>query len=299
MRSVTMREATRRLARRELLLGGFTFLMAVVGLASLAAVAIAGTGAGLRVPGAGANGRAADGAMLVAVGYGDARVAAETATVQILISPSESDMMMSGGGGPMATGDGDPVEARREAALPMVQAIHAAGVAPSDVAVIVSPVFDTSYYGPDDGPFGVRIDVTVRQPSPEAIDRVVNAAGVAAGEHRLRLAEVGVGYGVADCAALERQAREVAIADARAKAEQQAELLRVPLGPLLLSSDVAPEANDDVAPVAGCSTRPPTAPSSPFDPISRLTMPPYEPTDPAEATTRVRISLSFAMSEPT
>lgn len=161
-----MRETTRRLARRELLLGGFTFLMAVIGLASPIAVAIADAGSGLRVPGADAGGAEAGGAAtLVAVGSGEARIAAETASVQILLGPADGDVMISGGGA-IETGDGDPLEARREAAQPMVQAIRAAGAAPSDVTALVSPVFDAVHYGPDDGPFGVRIDVTITSVLP-------------------------------------------------------------------------------------------------------------------------------------
>lgn len=125
----------------------------------------------------------------------------------------------------------------------------------------------------------------------------MNAAGGGVGQNRPRLAEVGVGYGVGDRAALERQARERAIADARAKAEQRAELLRVPLGRLLLSDDVAPAANDGAAPMVGRSTRSAADTAPPYQPVGGVTLAPYEPTDPAEAIVRVRIGLSFAVAE--
>lgn len=298
MRSATTVDATRRLARRELLVGGFTFLMATVGLASLAAVAIAGTGVGLRVPGAGAGGAAAGGpATLVAVGYGEAVVPAETATLQLLLGPADFDGMMTTDSSSVDGEAGAPGDAQRRAAAPIAQAIQTAGVAPEDIAVMVSPALETGYYGPSTSGYGVRIDVTVRQPTTETVNQIVDAAGAAAIEDDFRLSRVGVAYAVADCAAIERQARERAIADARASAEQQAELLGTTLGDLLLSGDVPEEMADGVSATDRCGA--PTSPESdsPFDSGDGITLPSFDLAAPAEATVRVRMSLTFALAE--
>jgi uncharacterized protein YggE len=298
MRSATMREATRQLARRELLLGGFTFLMAVVGLASLAAVAIAGTGAGLRTPGVGSGpGPFAGQPSLVATGYGEASVPAETATLQMLLGPGDYPDMMIGDGSARPAGE-DPAAAAAEASRPIVEALQTAGIAPGDIRTVVSPSLDPGFQGPAGGQYGVRIDITVHQPSGDGMNRLVNAAGAAAMAGRLGLAQVGVEYGVADCAPLERQARERANADARAKAEQQAELLGSPLGALILASDAPATSAGTGSPGGGCA--PPAArsvPLSPWDRSGLVTFPAFDPAAPAEATARVEVSLTFSLSE--
>lgn len=281
MQTATMPEATRRLARREFLLGGFTFLMAVVGLASLAAVAISGTGVGLQVPGTGAGGGAPEGlGTLVAVGHGEATFAAETATLQLMLGPSDPSMMVSSGS--TFRGEADaPGDDEWQAAEPISQAIQTAGVIPEDVSVTVTPSLQNGYYGPSTG-YGVRI---------------VDMAGAAAIEGDLRLAQVGVAYAVAECTAVERQAREVAIADAHLSAEKQAELLGAKLGQLVLSGDVpevgtggAPASNDCKAPMASAST-------FPYVGGGGITLPRFDPSQPTEVTPRVRVSLTFALPE--
>ncbi|MDP9363911.1 MAG: hypothetical protein M3Q10_06745, partial [Chloroflexota bacterium] len=219
MRAATVLETSRRLARRELVLGGFTFLMAVVGLASLAAVAVAGTAGGLDRGGA-TNGGDAGGPRLVAVGHGEAGAPAEVATLQLLIGPSSFDTPYIGGA---PTGASVPGEAERAAVQPLVDALQAAGVAPAAVVVHVSPAFNSGYYGPSSASvYGVRVDATVHQPSLEKLNALVHVAGGAAAEHRFSLPEIGVAYGVADCAPVLRQARERAIEDARRNAGDQA-----------------------------------------------------------------------------
>ena len=301
MRPATILEAPQRFARRELLLGGFTLAMAVVGLASLAAVALAGSGADIRLPGTGASSRTADARpSLVAVGYGEASAPAEIATLQLLIGPSSfNDTMIISRSSPAGEpGASEPGAAEREAVEPIVQALRGAGVAADDLDVVVSPAIGGGYYGPPGAEYGVRLDVTLRQPTLEGMNELVNAAGAAAMENGLGLAQVGAGYTVADCAALVRQARERAIADCRATARQQADLLGTPLGALLLASDVPPTTDGNAASPADRCADPTAAPSpsSPWE-ISRLTVPAFNPTSPAEATVRVQVSLTFALAE--
>jgi len=298
MRTATTLDATRRLARRELLVGGFTFLMATVGLASLAAVAIVGTGAGLRVSGAGAGGGGAAGqATLVAVGYGETAGAAETATLQLLIGPSDYAGMTISPGSRGGEDAGAPGDAERRAVEPIARAMRTAGVVPEDISVRASPSLATGYFGPATSSFGVRIDVTVRRPTTETVNRVVDAAGAAAIEENLRLSQVGVAYAVADCAALERQARERAIAAARESAEQQAELLGTTLGTMILSSDVPEEAADGAPSTDRCGPPTSVASASPFESGGGVTLPSFDLAAPAEATARVRMSLTFALAE--
>lgn len=297
MRSATMLDATRRLASRELMLGGFTFLMAVVGLAALAAVAIAGTSGALDR--AGAQGGAGGGAgrpSLVVVGDGEARAPAETATLQLVLGPSPfQDQFVTGGGD--GAGNGEPGAEERASADPIVAALQGRGVAPADIRVVVSPALFTGYYGPGGGLFGVRLDVTVRQPSLETLNGLVNTAAAAALENNRGVAAVGVAYAVADCAEIERQARERAIAAARARAEAQAGLLGAPLGALVVTSD-EPLGGDDGEPVPVGACSPPVAgPSSPFGDQGNLSVPAFDPAAPAEASARVRVSMTFALDE--
>jgi uncharacterized protein YggE len=294
MRTASALPTPQRLARRELLLGAFTMAMAVVGLASLAAVALGG---GLGWPGAGAGSDGDDRPSLVAVGTGRATAPAEVAHLQLLLGPATFDgQFVPGGGAP----DAEPGEAEAEAVEPIVRAIAETGVPEEAVRVVVSAAYADRFYGPVAAPNGVRIDVTVRRPSAEKINALVNAAAVAAAAGGQALTRIGAAYAVGDCAALERDARLRAIEDARASARQQADLLAVPLGDLILSRDGEP--SDDPAPhdadaTADCfqADDPPPTAADPFVPTDGITLPPFDPTAPAEAVVTVQVSLTFAL----
>lgn len=294
MRSATMRDATRRLASRELLLGGFTFLMAVVGLASLAAVAIAGTSGALQRGGVGGETDGA-GPRLVAVGDATVRAPADSAILQLLLGTSPFTDTF----GPVTRpADGSaPGAAERDDAQPVAQALHAAGVAPSDVRIVVSPALPSGYFGGNTGLYGIRLDVTVRDPTLDMLNALVNAAGGAALANDRSLVAVGVGYRVDDCAALMREARERANEAARANAQAQAAVLDVPLGALLLASDTPTEISGGAADTADGCASPPPSPVSPFGDASGLGVPRFDPAVPAEAVARRRVSLTFALPE--
>lgn len=297
-RSKTMRSAmlntSRRIVRRELLLGGFTLAMAVVGIASLAVAALAGTGADLRLPGGAVNlAEPSTGPSLVAIGYGEASAPAEQASLQILIGPSSYEGGLVAG---MPEAGGEPGEAERQAVEPIVRALRGAGVAEGDIGVVVSPALATRYFGPGGG-FGVRLDIAVRQPTPERLNALVDAAGVAAETELMVLAEVGAGYLPADCADLERLARERAIEDARRTAKQQAQLLGTTLGGLHLSSDVPPSEQAGAGTGwIGCNAPSGAVARSPYD-SGAVTVPAFNPTDPAEARAVVAVSLTYALPE--
>jgi hypothetical protein len=266
----------------------------VVGLASLAAVAVAGTAGGLGGVGAGGGG-GNGGPSLMAVGHGRASSPAETALLQILLGPANYDRVMVDGSSTIPSDDLDPATAAQETVRPIVQALHAAGLPPADVALFVSPTLDPGFVGPPGGRFGARIDVTVRQPTPDRMNQVVNAAGAAAMETGMGLSQVGVWYQVADCAALIGEARRGAIEDARAKAEQQADLLGVSLGEMIESADPAESGGGEAA---GSDCAPPqgnSEPASPWLDDGRVTLPTFDPSRPADASISLAVRLTFAV----
>lgn len=163
-------------------------------------------------------------------GYGEASGPAESATLEFLIIDEQSFY----GGPPQAA----PVEATpgamaRETVAPIIDAIEASGLAES-VEVVV-PVVRELY---NQAPLA-RIEVTVANPDREGLASLVTEVTRAAAGERLLLGYVGARFETSDCATLEREAREAALADAESRAGIQAELLGVELGDVVASSDVA------------------------------------------------------------
>lgn len=296
MRSAPILDAGLRAHRRELLLGGFTLALAAVGLAALAAVALIGGGATARLPGVGGGDRSvAGGPTLLATGVGEARAPAASALLHLLISRDDFDGGMIDDSnaldGSSTAGGSEPGAAEHAAVEPIVQALVANGLPADAVTVVVSPAFAQSYYGPTPS-FGVRLDIVVADPDIDGLNRLVNAAAAAATEADLIVVDVDARYDAADCAALARAAREQAIAAARANAEQQADLLLLPLGDLLLASD-APTTDSATGPDSCHRSSGPANEPNLFG--DRSSLPPFDPMAPAEAVTRVGVSLSYAV----
>ncbi|MBA2277219.1 MAG: SIMPL domain-containing protein, partial [Chloroflexia bacterium] len=121
-------------------------------------------------------------------------------------------------------------------------------------------------------------------------------AAAGAAEEGLVIVQIGAAYDVADCAPLVRAARESAIADARAQAEVQAELLDVALGEVVASadggSDLASGADPyGLASSAGTCQRPPSA----VYPGVPVTLPGFDPTAPVEVEVYAAVNLTFAI----
>lgn len=223
------------------------------------------------------------------IGYGKSSAPAETAIIQIVASEQEF-------GAPRPPDpDATPGEAEREAVGPMVDALVAAGVADDDIEVVISVVAGL-YYGPG-GPGLARVDIAVEEPTPERIDELISTAVVGAAEEDLVVAQVGVGYSVADCAPLELEARRLALEDARTRAGLQADLLGVELGAPVATADApvnyseAFSAYYGVFSPTGVACSPPAPVPTGGSPVS---VPPYDPTDQAEVNVYAQMSVTFA-----
>ena len=133
-------------------------------------------------------------------------------------------------------------------------------------------------------------------PDTQRIIERVDAASVGAPEERLIVNGIGVTYKVDDCAALQREAREQAIADARQRAEFQAELLDVTVGDLLASRDMPSSADaafDYYGPLAGYGCTPVELPDASLAQYGATT---FDPTSEAEVVVHAQVELTFSMS---
>ena len=239
--------------------------------------------------GAGAQPASPPGATLTVTGFGEASASAETVRLQIAISQGE----FFGAPQPLQPG-ATPGAEERESVRPVLQSLLDAGVAEEDVEIVVSPALQ-GFFGPG-GPSLARLDVTLESADLERVTEVIDAVAVGAAEERLVIIQVGAAYDVADCAPLQREARDAAIADARAQAEVQAELLGVSLGDVVASEDAASDATVGFAPYGfGSSGATCQRPEPAVYPGAPITLPPFDPTAPVEVEVYAAVHLSFAM----
>jgi uncharacterized protein YggE len=227
---------------------------------------------------------------ITTIGYGKSSAPAETAEIQMVVTQEEF--------GPPRAPDPDatPGAQEREAVGPMVEGLQAAGVAEEDISVVVGAVIG-GFYGPG-GPGVARVDVQVDAPTQERVTELIDAGTVGAAEENLVISLIGVGYGVADCAPLERQARELAFADAGTRAELQAELMGVQLGEPVAASDLpvnyAGAFDAYYGPLAPTqvSCSPPAPVPTGGSPVS---VPPFDPTDAAEVNVYAQVAVTFTI----
>ena len=226
---------------------------------------------------------------ITVIGFGEASAPAESVDLQILVSSVNF-------GGPVSPDpDAIPGEAERKSVGPLVEGLVAAGIAEDDISIIVSPVLN-QFYGPS-GPGVARVDVTVDEPTLERIDELLSAAVVGAAEENLIVGQVGAGYGVADCAALELGAREAAFADAQNRADLQAEVMGVARGAAVSSVDL-PVGAASFDPYLGLRSTgegacaPATAGVSVGAAVS---LPSYDPTSDPEVSVYAQVSVTFAI----
>ena len=231
---------------------------------------------------------------LVVSGYGRASAPAETATLQLVISPS---------GDQFAGGGFRPTPATEEAeddgvAMPFIDAILAQEISRDAVNVVVSPVYGNApFYGASSPP-GFRIDVHLANPTSEQLNMLVDGVYQVARENGWYVADQGVIYAAEDCATLEREARSSAVEHARQQALQQADILEADLGELIQIVDTAP----DQSSVAGCSGPVRIAAMTAgedhaaFHPSNaELGSLPYDPAASPEAVVEVSIELTYTL----
>ena len=228
---------------------------------------------------------------ITVIGYGKSTAPAETAEIQMVATLQEF-------GGPRPPDpDATPGAQERESIGAMVEGLQDVGVAEEDIGVVVGPAIG-AFYGPG-GPGVARVDVAVDAPTQERITELINAGTVGAAEENLVLSLIGVGYAVADCTPLERDAREAAFNDARARAELQAELMGVSLGEAVAASDVPLNFSETLGAYYGVVT-PTQVPCSPPAPAptsgSPVSVPPFDPTDGAEVNVYAQIAVTFEIA---
>jgi uncharacterized protein YggE len=226
---------------------------------------------------------------ITVTGHGEATAPADTATLNIIVSEANY-------GPPVVPQPGVvPGERERTAVAPIVASLVDGGIAEDQIDVIVgASVVDFGTYA---GPAMAIIRFTVDSPTLEQITGLVDGATAAAADERLLIGRTSAVYGVADCATLETQARELAVADARDRAEAMAGFLDVSLGDIIASHDVAPETQagfgpyGPVVPMNTCTST--DAATSLFGAIS---LPPFDPTAEVEVSAYAEIELTFEMS---
>jgi uncharacterized protein YggE len=229
------------------------------------------------------------------VGYGTATTPAERAVVQILVV---RDVPFGDEPQPTASTVGNtPVPGGNRNSLgPVIDSLMSVGVDEKDVAVLTSPSL-ISVCNNYSRCSSARIDVTVDQPTLDRLNSIVDAVGTEAAQAGMTVQDVGVGYSVADCSALTRKAREAATTDAQKRAADQADVLGVALGKLLVSSELAPTSPRDAT---GCTVPQPGFGDSWWTAGSAgLTVPAFNPSAPAEASVTVQVSLAYAIGETT
>lgn len=185
---------------------------------------------------------------------------------------------------------GLPPRVTEEDLAPVIEAIVDAGAPEDAIEVITGPALSVSF-GPS-GPGAARVELSLADPTEDQVDAIITAADEAILDNGLRLDFAGVGYDVADCAELNREAKRQAIEDAQARAEETAEILGGTLGDLLQASDFGygPPLIDEES---GCAASPFFG--GPFGPESGITTQPYDPSAPAEAEAYAQMTLTYAI----
>ena len=230
---------------------------------------------------ANAQGALVEGPSVVVTGLGLASAPAETATIQVLLVSSGAF-----GGQPMG-----PRLTETDLA-PVVDALTAAGIDEADIQLVTGPGVVSAFYGPG-GPSLALVEAILRDPTSDGVADAIAAADEAATSNGLAVQQVGAEYDLADCASLLREARQAAIDNAQAEAEELAELVGSELGDLLQVGSSPtyfsgpPVAADD----GGCPPSPETGVYGPSGSIGA----PYDASAPVEARVYATVTLTYAL----
>lgn len=230
-----------------------------------------------------------DSSGLTVTGIGEASAPAQSATVHLVVG-------LGSYGPPQAPSpDATPGAQERASIAPVISSLADVGVGEDAIETIVGPYIGESLgIG---GPAIALFRIELNDPSNERITDVVNAAIVGAAQERLIVGRVNVTYGIDDCASMEREARENAIADAREQADVQAELLDVTLGDLTGARDVS----YGIESVLGVySSMPPSSGCAPIETPDTAFLaygpPTFDPTEEPVVTVHAQIEMTFDMS---
>jgi Protein of unknown function (DUF541) len=242
---------------------------------------------------------------IVAMGFGRAAEPAASASLQFLIGPSQMSYMgtsevtvgESTEGGPMASPvmegvPGMPPSVTAEQLDPIVQALVDGGVA-SDAITVNVPVTNAMIFGPG-GPETGEILAEVSNPEEQQLTDLVDAARQAARDANLSVFLVGATFEANDCATLTQQARDAAVADARARSEGLAQAVGTTLGDLIQAAETP-----YYGPASGGSCAPEGTDPGTYGPYGPGTYPPYDPGDAAEAVVLAQVTLTFAFGSDT
>ena len=223
------------------------------------------------------------------MGSGRASAPAETATIVLMLGAGysyEEPQLME-----PETSSTPPMTAE-EMIAPVLKALVDAGVPEADIEILANPY--AGGYGPDGSPMAVSLRFELQDPTVDGISALLDPAVVAARDAGLFINMAGVIYGVADCAALQREARTAAIADARDKATMQAELLEVTAGEVIASRDDLSTSMmyGGYTPINTC-----TLPSSDSPMASLYSAAPFDPGLPAEVTVVINVEITFGITD--
>lgn len=229
---------------------------------------------------------------ITVTGTGTASAPAEMATVVIMVGSDPYLYSEAGAMGQAGTTPSAPIVTAEEIAAPVVDALVAAGLSSADIEIISNPYMGG--YGPYGGPQSVTIRFQLADPTVERITGLLDPAIAAAMGARLFINMTSVVYSVADCAPLQLESREAAIANGRDTAELQAGALGVSIGDVVASRDLPfgyyASPYSGVPPVNPCT-------SGGADPkvISMYGAPAFDPTLPAEVIVTSSVELTFGI----
>ncbi len=240
---------------------------------------------------------AQEAAGITTIGYGMASAPAESATLEFLIIDEQSFY----GGPPQAA----PVEATpgamvRETVAPITEVIEGNdAVERVDVSVpLITELYSQAALA--------RIEVSVVEPDLVGLTNLIADVVRAASSERLLIGYVGARFETSDCATLERDAREAALADAQGRAGIQAGLLGFGLGEVVASADLdtsgiaAQVYGPLVAPASNCDAVASASSASQYSPGASL--PRFDPTSDSgevEVHRQVRVTFAIEVSEAT
>ena len=230
---------------------------------------------------------------ITTVGYGLATAPAVSASLQIMIVNADR---FHGPPAPPRV-EAVPGVRARNAVAPIVEAIRSHESVESVEVVVPLPL---QSWGPQSAV--ARIDVAVRQPERGDLELLLNDAAIAASEPDLVIGYVGARFDGSKVAELDREARRLAIEDARRQADVQAELIDVVLGDVVSLMD-APTGYQLQHGMYGPMLIPPDSTSPPLPPNflkgmgSVVVLPPFDPNvSPIQVDAFRRVVMTFAIA---